>query len=92
MSPMKFCERFLLRKSTEIVKLIAYLEAYMKGNSDLTTEDLRKKFKNNFDLCNFSINLARNVILEGQQVTLQEALHLVDDRAGDVREPNAFSV
>jgi hypothetical protein len=64
----------------------------MKGSTDLTTEILRKKFKNNFDLCNFSINLARNVILEGQQVTLQEALQLVDDRAGDVREPNAFSV
>ena len=64
----------------------------MKPITALTTEQLRKKFKNNFDLCNFSINLARNVILSGQQITLQEALQLVDDRAGDVREPNAFSV
>jgi len=63
-----------------------------KAIVDLTTEVLRKKFKNNFDLCNFSINLARNVILSGQQITLQEALVLVDSRAEDVREPNAFSV
>jgi len=64
----------------------------MKQITALTTEKLRKKFKNNFDLCNFSINLARNVILSGQQITLEEALQLVDDRAGDEREPNAFSV
>lgn len=58
--------------------------------SHLTTELLRKKFKNNFELCNFSINLARNVILGGEQITLQEALDLASDRAEDSREPNAF--
>ncbi len=64
----------------------------MKPYSPLTTELLRKKFKNNFDLCNFAIDLARNTILSGHQITLQESLQLVDDRAGDVREQNAFSV
>ena len=64
----------------------------MKPYTPLTTELLRKKFKNNFDLCNFAIELARETILSGQQITLQESLKLVDDRAGDVREQNAFSV
>ena len=64
----------------------------MKPYSPLTTELLRKKFKNNFDLCNFAIELARETILSGQQITLEESLELVDARSGDVREQNAFSV
>jgi hypothetical protein len=47
----------------------------------LTNEMLRKKFKNNFDLCNFGINIARNVILSGQQATLDELLVIIDARA-----------
>jgi hypothetical protein len=58
----------------------------------LTTELLRKKFNNNFDLCNLAIDLARETIKSGQQITLEESLKLVDARAGDVRERNAFSV
>ena len=57
----------------------------------LTTEQLRKKFKNNFDLCNFSINMARNVIMGGQPMTLYQILDMIEERASDVREPNAFS-
>lgn len=47
----------------------------------LTTEKIRKKFKNNFDLCNFSINIARNAILAGIPANLGEVLRTVDDRA-----------
>ena len=47
----------------------------------LTTEKLRKKFKNNFDLCNFSINIARNTIQGGSQVTLSDTLQAVSERA-----------
>lgn len=49
----------------------------------LTTEVLRKKFKNNFDLCNFSINIARNIIVGGTQVSLGELLQMIEDRADD---------
>ncbi len=57
----------------------------------LTTEFLRKKFKNNFDLCNFSINVARNVILSGQQsLTIYEMLDAISSRADERRERNAF--
>lgn len=49
----------------------------------LTTEELRKKFKNNFDLCNFSINIARNMILSGTYATLNEILAVIDQRASE---------
>ena len=54
----------------------------------LTTEGLRKKFKNNFDLCNFSINVARNVILSGQQATLDEIIDIIQERASEDKEKN----
>ncbi len=57
-------------------------EVFVKLDS-LTTELLRKKFKNNFDLCNFSISLARGVILSGQQTSLAEVLGVVDLRAAE---------
>jgi hypothetical protein len=60
------------------------------GNESLTTEQLRKKFKNNFDLCNFSINVARNTILGGQQVTLDEVIEIIDARASEAQEQNAL--
>jgi hypothetical protein len=47
----------------------------------LTTERLRKKFKNNFNLCNFAINIGRNMILGGNQSTLGEILEAVETRA-----------
>ena len=46
----------------------------------LTTELLRKKFKNNFNLCNFAINIGRNMILGGTQATLADVLQAVDRR------------
>jgi len=46
----------------------------------LTTETLRKKFKNNFNLCNFAINIGRNMILSGTQSTLAQVLRAVEDR------------
>lgn len=49
----------------------------------LTTERLRKKFKNNFNLCNFAINIGRNMILGGTQSSLGEILEAVDDRAAE---------
>lgn len=52
----------------------------------LTTERLRKYFKNNFDLCNFSINIGRNMILSGSQPTLSEVLEVVEDRAEERHE------
>lgn len=51
----------------------------------LTTETLRKKFKNNFDLCNFAINIARNILLSGTQATLDEILVIIEERATETR-------
>lgn len=50
-------------------------------SDSLTTERLRKKFKNNFDLCNFSINIARNMILSGSQANLGDTLEAIENRA-----------
>ena len=47
----------------------------------LTNEILRKKFKNNFNLCNFAINIGQSIIMSGTQVTLGEVLQAVEDRA-----------
>lgn len=57
----------------------------------LTTERIRKKFKNNFDLCNFSINIARNMILSGNPVTLADILANVEKRADESAQPNVSS-
>ncbi len=56
----------------------------------LTSEQLRKKFKNNFDLCNFSINVARNIILSGQQGTLDEIIEMIKARATEDQAKNAL--
>jgi hypothetical protein len=47
----------------------------------LTTERLRKKFKNNFNLCNFAINIGRNIIMGGTQSSLGEILNVVETRS-----------
>ncbi len=49
----------------------------------LTTERLRKKFKNNFNLCNFAINVGRNIIMGGTQSSLGEILNAVEARADE---------
>ena len=51
----------------------------------LTNSALKQKFKNNFDLCNFAINIARNIILSGVQTSLGEILVLVDQRASEAK-------
>lgn len=57
----------------------------------LTSESLRKKFKNNFDLCNFSISVARNVILSGEQATLGDLIQRIENRASEDHEKNALA-
>lgn len=49
----------------------------------VTTERLRKKFKNNFNLCNFAIHIGRNMVLSGSQYTLEEILQAVEKRADE---------
>lgn len=49
----------------------------------VTTEKLRKKFKNNFDLCNFAINIGRNEILSNPQASLRNIIDAVDHRASE---------
>lgn len=56
----------------------------------LTTEQLRRKFKNNFDLCNFSIQIARSSVRSGHSAALRDLLETVEDRAED-REDEAFA-
>ena len=56
----------------------------------LTTELIRKKFKNNFDLCNFAINVARGVIMGGQQATLEELLDIIDLRATEYNKEHGL--
>lgn len=54
-------------------------------SDSLTTERIRKKFKNNFDLCNFAINIARNIIMSGTQSSLDEILEVIEERADEGR-------
>ncbi len=49
----------------------------------MTTERLRKKFKNNFDLCNFAIVIGRNEIMSNSQSTLTSILDAVETRASE---------
>ena len=49
----------------------------------LTTEQIRKKFKNNFDLCNFAIHIARNLIMGGTRSSLDEILKVIEERADE---------
>ena len=56
----------------------------------LTTERIRKKFKNNFDLCNFAINIARNIIMGGTPATLGELLEAIEDRADEAPKRDPF--
>ncbi len=49
----------------------------------MTTEKLRKKFKNNFDLCNFAIVIGRNEIMSNSQATLSMILEVVELRASE---------
>jgi hypothetical protein len=49
----------------------------------ITTETLRRKFKNNFDLCNFAINIGRNEVLSNSGATLREILIDVEKRASE---------
>lgn len=49
----------------------------------LTTERLRKKFKNNFNLCNFSISIGRTMIMGGNQSNLAGILDAVESRADE---------
>ena len=49
----------------------------------LTTETIRKKFKNNFDLCNFAINIGRNAVLSNSQSSLDEIIADVEKRASE---------
>ncbi len=55
----------------------------MRIENMVTTEKLRKKFKNNFDLCNFAIVIGRNEIMSNSQTTLSMILDSVDSRASE---------
>ena len=46
----------------------------------LTNEIIRKKFKNNFDLCNLAIQIGRNMIVGGAPATLDDILEKVEER------------
>ncbi len=51
------------------------------SSTKITTEALRKKFKNNFNLCNFAIQIGRNMVLGDTAVTLTQILEAVDEQA-----------
>lgn len=55
-------------------------------HAQMTTELIRKKFKNNFDLCNFAIHIARNMIMNGNQASLDEIIHAVESQAGSEKK------
>ena len=56
----------------------------------LTTEKLRKKFRNNFDLCNFAISIGQGEILnDPESTTLRKILATVDIRASEAGREQA---
>ncbi|MEN9654008.1 MAG: hypothetical protein RL235_120 [Chlamydiota bacterium] len=57
-------------------------------SEQLTCERLRKKFKNNFDLCNFAIQVGRTSLLGGSQATLTEIIDDVNERASESPQAN----
>jgi hypothetical protein len=53
-------------------------------SDSLTTERIRKLFKNNFDLCNFAITIGRNAVLSHAKSSLAEILDDVEQRAEEL--------
>ena len=47
----------------------------------LTTARLKKRFNNNFDLCNFAISIGRALVKNGEQPTIGQMIKAVEDRA-----------
>lgn len=45
----------------------------MENNKQFTNEDLSKKFRNNFDLVNYAISLAENMIQSGRDPRVRRA-------------------
>jgi RNA polymerase primary sigma factor len=64
----------------------------MASNS-LTTEKIRKKFRNNFDLCNLSIDIAR-VLIKGGKVHVIEQINQetrsLEQPIGDDEDKSTF--
>ena len=56
--------------------------------NSLTTEQLRKKFKNNFNLCNFAIQIGHDMIASGNQISLGDVLQRVSDQSEEVIKEN----
>lgn len=52
-------------------------------DNSITTEKLRKKFKSNFDLCNFAINIGRAQVMNNSQMTLDEVIDYIDKKAAE---------
>jgi len=46
-----------------------------------TTARLKKKFKNNFDLCNFAISIGRALVQNGEQPNIDQMMEAVEQRA-----------
>ena len=81
---------FLSLKNTKTVELKDFLDysilnrqGILMTTDALTTEKLKKKFKNNFDLCNFAIRLGREEIMNNTQASLKYVIDQVDKRASE---------
>ncbi|MDE3056077.1 MAG: hypothetical protein KGI80_05270 [Verrucomicrobiota bacterium] len=55
----------------------------MYTEKKLTTEALRKKFKNNFNLCNFSIHVGQEMLRREGGVMLHDILKKVEERVDE---------
>ncbi len=51
-----------------------------------TTEYLRKKFNNNFNLCNFAIRIGRDHVLSGEPSSLEIILKMVETQADEANK------
>ena len=59
------------------------------SRDELTTEWIRKKFKSNFDLCAFGINIGRNLVMGGGfHGTLGDVLDMIERRADQDHKHN----
>jgi hypothetical protein len=50
----------------------------VKKDNALTNENIKKKYKNNFELANHAIKMAQDIMVDGKSVTLMEIMDMLN--------------
>lgn len=54
---------------------------------NLTNEQIKKMFRNNFDLVNFAIEIGKNVVKAEEFTSLDDLIHQIKRQASSIEDP-----